>query len=163
MVWVDFTVIGLLAIFLMIGIVRGFNKQFFSFMFWILAIWVGLNFSKEFSFFWGARISYIPARIAASFAGLLVITLIVGTCIRLLLGDVINKAEIGFFGRLGGLIFGFFQGLVVVLLLVILAGLTALPADLWWQESKFLPIFQQIAILLRDHLSSGITEYINYR
>ena len=51
----------------------------------------------------------------------------------------------------------------VVLVLVMLAGLTSLPNDLWWKESKLLPPFQISAIWLRDHIPSGLAEYIHYR
>lgn len=163
MIWVDLTIMALLAVCVVIGFWRGFSKTLFALGFWIFGLWVGLNFSKEFSIFLEPYIHSFPARMTAAFASLLGITLLLGWCISQLLGEVVNKTDIGFFSRLIGMVFGFVQGMVLVLLLVIMAGLTALPKDLWWQESKFLPPFQQVATLLRDHISSGITENINYQ
>jgi membrane protein required for colicin V production len=51
----------------------------------------------------------------------------------------------------------------VVLVLVMLAGLTSLPNDPWWKVSKLLPPFQISAIWSRNHIPSGLAEYINYR
>jgi membrane protein required for colicin V production len=163
MVWVDFTIIGLLAGFWGIGVARGFTRQLYALVFWTLAFVVALNFTKEFSFLLEAKVQRPQFRLVAAFSGLLLITLALGSCIGFLLGEAVNKSEIGFFERFGGMFLGVVHGAVFVLFLVIIAGLTPLPADLWWQESKFLPPFQQVAILLRNHVSSGITEYINYR
>lgn len=164
MIWVDFVIIGLVSIYLITGLMRGFGKEVFSLVFWILGVWVGLNFSREFSRFLEPTIGYPPARIAASFACLFVITLVLGALIGFLLGDeVVNKSGLTFSDRFLGLIFGCIRGLVVVAVMIMLAGLTPLPEDSWWKESQFIPPFQSLALWLRDHNPSGMAGYINYR
>jgi membrane protein required for colicin V production len=81
----------------------------------------------------------------------------------MLLGESIKTTKLTFTERLGGMIIGVFRGMVIVVVLVMLAGLTALPNDLWWKESKLLPPFQIGAIWLRDHIPSGLAEYVHYR
>ena len=163
MIWIDYVIIGLVSFGLIIGLLRGFSLEVFSLVFWVLAIGVGLSFSREFSVFLESTISNSLPKIAASFTLLFLITLIVGSLIRMLLGESINKPELTFMDRLGGMIFGVVHGMLVVVVLVMLAGLTALPDDLWWKESKLLPPFQIGAIWLRDHIPSGLAEYIHYR
>jgi membrane protein required for colicin V production len=164
MIWIDFVIIGLMFVYLIIGFSRGFGKEMFSLVFWILAVWVGLNFSREFSRFLEPTISYPLARIAASFACLLVITLVLGGLISFLLGEeLVNKAGLTFSDRFLGMIFGCVRGLVVVEVMIMLAGLTALPEDPWWKESRFIPPFQSLALWLRDHNPSGMAGFINYR
>jgi len=162
-IWIDYVIIGLVSSGLIIGLVRGFSLEFFSLVFWLLAIGIGLSFSSEFSVFLDSTISNPLPKIAASFLSLFLITLIVGSLIRMLLGEAINKSKLTFADRLGGMIFGIAHGMVIVVVLVMLAGLTALPDDLWWKESKLLPPFQLCAIWLRDHIPSGLTEYVHYR
>jgi len=65
--------------------------------------------------------------------------------------------------RLLGLVFGFIRGAVLVCVLVILAGLTPLPQDTWWKQSRLLPPFQSLALWLKDRMPSNLTGYINYR
>jgi membrane protein required for colicin V production len=163
MIWVDFVIIGLVFIYLVIGLIRGFGKEAFSLVFWVLAVWVGLNFSREFSRFLEPAISYPLARIAVSFACLLVITLILGALISFLLGEEsVNNNGVTVSDRFLGMIFGFVRGLVVVAVMTMLAGLTSLPEDSWWKESQFIPPFQSLALWLRDHNPSGVAGYINY-
>lgn len=163
MIWIDYVIIGLIFIALIIGFLRGFSLEVFSLVFRVLAIGVGLSFSREFSVFLESTISNPLPKIAASFLSLFFITLIVGSLIRMLLGESINKPELTFTDHLGGMIFGIVHGMVVVVVLVMLAGLTALPDDLWWKESKLLPPFQLCAVWLRDNIPSGLAEYVHYR
>jgi len=163
MIWIDYAIFGLVSFGLIIGLLRGYSRAAFSLLFWMLAIVIGLSFSREFSVFLESTINNSLPKITASFALLFLITLSVGALIRMLLGELINKPELTFVDRLGGMIFGLVHGMLVVLVLVMLAGLTVLPNDLWWKESKLLPPFQICAIWLRDHIPSGLAEYIHYR
>ncbi len=163
MIWVDFTILGLLSVFPIIGLIRGFNKVGYSLFFWVLALGVSLNFSREFSTLLVSSIKDSSLRILASFVALLTITLLLGGSISLILGTALRNTHISILNRIGGLILGVIHGFIVVLTLVVMVGLTDLPKEIWWQESTWLPIFQHFAILLRDHISSGITENINYK
>jgi membrane protein required for colicin V production len=163
MIWIDFTLIGLVFIFFVIGLLRGFIKEVFSLGFWILAIWVSLNFSREFSGFLASAISYPPTRIIASFMVLFAITLCLGSLISFLLNILIKSTGLTFMDRFGGMILGVVRGMVVITVVVILAGLTPLTKDSWWTESTMIPPFQSLAVWLRDHISSGVAEYIIYR
>jgi len=163
MIWIDFTLIGLVFIFFVSGLLRGFTKEVFSLVFWILAIWVSLMFSREFSGFLESTISHPSARMVASFVALFAITLSLGGLIGFLLSVLAKKTGLTFMDRFGGMVFGGVRGMIVVTVVVILAGLTPLPKDSWWTESTLIPPFQLLAVWLRDHLSSGMAEYISYR
>ncbi|MGZ5007484.1 MAG: CvpA family protein [Methylobacter sp.] len=163
MIWIDFTFIGFVFISVVTGLLRGLGKEVFSLVFWILAIGVGLMFSREFSAFLESIISHPSVRIAASFMALLTITLSLGGLIGFLLSVLTKKTSLTFTDRFGGMIFGVIRGLIIVTVVVIMAGLTPLPKDSWWTESTLIPPFQMLALWLRDHFSSGMAEYISYR
>ena len=163
MIWIDYVTIGLVSIGLIVGLLRGFRLEIFSLLFWVLATGVGLSFSREFSVFLESTISNPLPKIAASFTLLFLITLTVGGLIRILLGESLKKSELTLTDYLGGMVFGVLHGIVAVVVLVMLVGLTSLPDDPWWKESKLLPPFQICAIWLRDHIPSGLAEYVHYR
>jgi membrane protein required for colicin V production len=163
MIWIDYAIIGLISTALIIGLLRGFSLEVFSLAFWVLATGVGLSFSREFSVFLEAAISQAAPKIAASFTLLFLITLIVGSLIRMLLGEAIKKTQLTFMARLGGMIVGAVHGMVAMVVIVMLAGLTSMPNDLWWAESKLLPPFQLCAVWLRDHIPSELAAYVHYR
>ncbi len=163
MIWIDYVIIGLVFIALISGFLKGFSLEFFSFVCWLLAIGIGLNFSREFSVFLESVIPHPLLKTLASFLSLLLITLLVSRLIQGLLGAAIKKPTLTFTDRLGGMVFGVLRGTVVVVVLVMLAGLTALPNDVWWKKSKLLPSFQTCALWSLDHIPSALAEYIHYR
>ncbi len=162
MIWVDYTIIGLILISSVIGLLRGLIREAFSLVIWVVAIWIGLTFSREFSGFLEGVIEYPSARIAVAFAALFFITLILGALISYLLGELVKKTGLTGSDRFAGMIFGIARGLVVVAIIIMLAGLTPLPEDSWWKESVLIPPFQALAVWLRDHIPSGMAGYVNY-
>lgn len=162
MIWIDYTIIGLILISSVIGLLRGFIREAFSLVLWIFAIWVGLTFSREFSGYLEGIISIPSARIATAFAVLFFITLILGALISYLLGELVKTTGLTGSDRFAGMLFGIARGLVVVAIVIMLAGLTPLPEDSWWKESVLIPPFQSLAIWLRDHIPSGLADYVKY-
>jgi len=162
MIWVDYTIIGLILISSVIGLLRGLIREAFSLVIWVVAIWIGLTFSREFSGFLEGFINYPSARIATAFAVLFFTTLILGALISYLLGELVKKTGLTGSDRFAGMIFGIARGLVVVAIIIMLAGLTPLPEDSWWKESVLIPPFQALAVSLRDHIPSGMAGYVNY-
>ncbi len=163
MIWIDYAIIALIVISSVIGLLRGFIKEAFSLLLWVAAIWVGLNFSREFSGFLDGMISLPSARMAAAFAVLFILTLVIGGLISFLLSALIEKTGLTGSDRFAGMIFGIIRGAVVVSLIIMLAGLTPLPEDSWWKESTLIPPFQSLAEWLSEHVPSGMAGYIHYR
>ena len=163
MIWIDYSIIALIFISLIIGLFRGFIQEALSLVTWVAAIWVGLTFSHELSRFLESFISYPSARIAAAFVILLLLTLIVGSIIGFLLGELVKKTGLTGSDRFAGMIFGIGRGILVVAVLVMLAGLTPLPEDPWWKESQLIPAFQSLAVWLREHLPEDIAGYFQFR
>ncbi|MDP2100607.1 MAG: CvpA family protein [Methylobacter sp.] len=154
MIWVDFTLGGVIFITLVIGALRGFIKEIFSLLFWLLASWVSLTFSHAFSFFLPLAIHQPATRLAASFIALFAITLALGGLIGFLLGALVKKNQLDFIGRFGGMVSGLLRGIIAVLAVITVAGFTPLPNDSWWDKSVLIPPVQSLALYLRGHVRS---------
>ncbi len=163
MIWIDYAIIGLIAISAILGLMRGLVREVFSIATWVAAIWVGLSFSRELSFYLRTLIEHPAGRMAAAFAGLVVITLIVGGLVGYFVRQIIDKTGLTGSDRLAGLVFGIARGMVVIAMLVLLAGLTPLPNDSWWRESTLIAPFQSLALWLRDQAPAGVAGFVAYR
>ncbi|WP_411725325.1 CvpA family protein [Methyloglobulus sp.] len=163
MIWVDIAIIALLAIHIVAGVIRGFSQEVFTLIAWVAGIFVAWLFSQDFAIFLLKVFSPPSARLAVAFVSLILITVVIGAIIKVLLAKAVKKTGLNFLDRLGGLLLGLVHGLVVVFVLVVVAGLTALPKDRWWQESKYIPPFQSLAILVKDNIPSTVASSINYR
>ena len=162
MVWIDYIIIALIAISSLIGFLRGFIKEVFSLVVWIFAIWVALTFSREVSVLLEGLISYPSARIAGAFALLFFTTLILGALINYILSELVKKTGLTGSDRFIGMLFGIARGLLVVVIIIMLAGLTPLPEDPWWKQSILIPPFQTLSVWLGDHIPESLAGYVNY-
>ena len=163
MIWVDYAVSFLVVASALIGLLRGFVKEAFALVTWVIAIWVGMQYSRDFAVLLQDTINFPSARIAASFGLLFFMTLILGALISFILNQLIEKTGLTGSDRLLGMLFGIIRGAVLVSLMVMLAGITPLPEDPWWKQSLLIPPFQSLAIWLKDHIPSALTGYIHYR
>lgn len=162
MIWIDFAIIGLVFIYLIIGLARGGSKEIISLLSWFLAIGIGWSFALEFSDFLETAIKHLPSRIAASFIGLIVITRIFTSFIFFLMNEKTKKTRISFADHFSGMLVGIIRGLVVASAIILLGGLTPLPEDSWWRESKLIPPFQSSAVWIRDNIPSRVAGYIRF-
>ena len=129
---------------------------------WSLASTIAWFFADDFNLLVSSSISDPKLQLAASFAILLLIALIAcGLVLFLMLYDK-NKSRFSIINHIVGIPFAFLRGLLWVNLVLILAGLTSLPQESWWQKSKVIPPFQASAIWLKTHFPSGFSSHIRY-
>ena len=164
-IWIDYSIVILIGVTLSIGTMRGFSREVVSLLCWVVGFWTSLHFSVSVS---TILQSFIPApnkRLAVTFIGLLVLTILAGSLLQHWLTNRFKQTynHTAIMERLGGLICGIVQGVVVTTIIVFLAGLTKLPINLWWQESSLLPSFQFLAIWLRDHVAAQMAHTLIYR
>lgn len=163
MIWVDYAISAIVLISAVIGLLRGFIKEAFALFIWVVAIWVGVQYSRDLSLLLQKSISYPSARIATAFAGLFIATLILGGLISFILNHLIEKTGLTGTDRLLGMVFGLMRGAVLVAVMVMLAGVTPLPEDPWWKQSLLISPFQSFAVWLKNHIPSELAGYINFR
>ena len=160
--WVDFVLLGIIGVSLLISLVRGFVREAFSLAAWILAFWVSWTFFRELAVHFEPWVSVPTLRLALAFATLLLVTLILGAMVNFLASQLVEKTGLSGTDRLLGMFFGAARGILLVAILILLAGLTPFPGDPWWQESRLIPYFQELAVWLRGFLPVDVAELFNY-
>lgn len=164
-IWVDYSIVTLIGVTLSIGTLRGFSREVVSLLCWVVGFWTSLHFSVAVSAALQTFISSPNKRLAVTFIGLFVSTILVGSWLQQWLITRFKQTynHTAIMERLGGLTCGIMQGVVITTLVVFLAGLTKLPTYLWWHESSLLPAFQLLAIWLRDHVAAQMAHALIYR
>ena len=162
LIWVDLVILGIILVSTIISLVRGFIREAFSLAVWILAFWVSWTFFRDLSVRLEPWIQTPSVRLGVAFAGLMVLSLVIGGLINYLVIRLIQSTGLSGSDRFIGMIFGAARGVLVVAVLVLLAGLTPVPADPWWQESKLIPYFEELALWLRDMLPSEVADKFQF-
>ncbi|HEC17191.1 MAG TPA: CvpA family protein [Sedimenticola sp.] len=162
MIWVDYVIIGIMALSALISLVRGFMREALSLAAWILAFWVSWTFFRDLAIHFEPWIDVPSVRLGVAFLLLLLSTLIVGGLVNYLVGQLVEKTGLTGTDRMIGVLFGAARGALLVGIMVLLAGLTAIPADPWWHESLLIGYFQDLALWLRDLLPPDIAAKFRY-
>lgn len=160
MIWADYALLGLVGLFVLIGLWRGSRLELYSLCVWLLGIVVGFVFCRELAWLLTATVASPVWQLAVAFSSLLALTLGLGSIISYLLGESLARSS--FFGHLLGAVVGGLRGLVVVFVIILLAGLTALPTEAWWHEARLIVPFQKLVLRIRYVIPNELARCINY-
>ena len=162
MIGVDYAILGILLISSFISLVRGFVKEALSLVGWVLAFWVSLSFAVPLSKLFESSSDDTTLRLIIAFVVLFVLSLIVSAVINFFASRLVQRTGLTGTDRFLGVIFGFLRGAVLVSVLVLLAGLTTLPKEDWWDDSFLLFRFQAIAMWVRELLPGDVAASFNF-
>lgn len=164
MIWVDAGIVGVIALSAGISFMRGFVKESLSLAAWILAFWVALTFAYRLAGLpWvQAQIDSATLRVVVAFVLLFLLTLFAGSLVNVLFGKLVRKSGLSGTDRMLGVVFGIVRGVVVVSVLVLLAGLTELPREPWWDQSLLIGHFQQVALWMKGFLPADIQQNFEF-
>ena len=160
--WIDVVIIALIALSAILSLFRGFVKEAVALVTWLVALWVAMAFYEDLAAILSQWISLPSAQRITAFAVLFICVLLLGAIVNFLASKLVNKTGLTGTDKLLGIVFGVARGGVIVAILVLLAGLTPLPQDPWWQDSQMLGYFQELAMWMRSYLPNEIADTITY-
>jgi membrane protein required for colicin V production len=160
--WLDLVIIAIIVISAVISLFRGFTKEAISLVTWILAFWLSLAFSTRLAGMLPDSITSPTARIAIAFAGLFVLTVILGGIVNFLISSLVEKTGLTGTDRALGMVFGIVRGGLLVVVLTLLAGLTTLPREQSWNQSLMIGQFEKGAIWLKGYVPDSLSKEISF-
>jgi membrane protein required for colicin V production len=156
----DYVILGVIALSALIGVVRGFVREVFSLISWILAFWLAFTYASAASVYFETYLDASTLRIAAAFTILFVGSLIVLTITSFLIYRLLSISGVSGSDRMLGAVFGLCRAAAIVAGFMLVAGVTPLPEEPWWRESMLMKYFQPLTLLLRDLLPSAVSEQL---
>ncbi len=162
MIWVDYALLVVITLSALFSLLRGFVREAISLFGWILAFWVGLSFSRPAGVYLEPYIAIPSVRLAAAFFALFLSILLLTAIANFIAGKLVDKTGISGTDRVLGMVFGAARGVIIVSVLVLLAGLTALPQDPWWKDALLLGYFERVAVEIRSYLPADLAVYFNF-
>jgi len=156
-------VLAIIAISILVGAIRGFVKEAFSLAVWAAAFLVAFQFSGVLAMQLENHIELPSARTSLAFASLFILVLLVGGLVTFLVGKLVEKTGLDGTDRLLGGVFGGVRGLAIVLAVILVAGLTPVPQDPWWQQSKAIQSLMPLAEWSAQFLPDYILEHLELK
>jgi membrane protein required for colicin V production len=160
MPYADYVVLAIVVISMLVGAIRGFVKEAFSLLVWAAAFLIAFQYSGTVALQLESHIELPSARTSLAFAGLFLSVLLVGGLLTYLVGKLVEKTGLSGTDRLLGGVFGGVRGLALVLVLMLVAGLTPVPQDPWWQQSRTIQSLMPLAVWTSKFLPGYILEHL---
>jgi membrane protein required for colicin V production len=140
----------------LISLVRGFVKESISLASWILAGFIALRYFPPLADLLEPYIESPTIRNATGFAILFVTSLIIGAIINYMASQAVSKTGLTGTDKSLGVVFGAARGMLIVTMLVLLAGLTPMPSEPWWNDSAMIEFFTDMANWIKDVMPQDV-------
>jgi membrane protein required for colicin V production len=159
----DVLLTAVLLLFVAIGAWRGFVREFMALLTWVVgglaAWWLADRVAAELE---GLTSEPILRQVVA-FGLIFLAVFIVGTVISLLINRfVLAQRAFRLPNTILGGVVGGARGVVIVVIVFLLAGLTSLPQRSWWHESLLTPHFERLARFASGYIPSDVARHIRY-
>ena len=161
MTWLDYAVIGVLAISIAWGVWRGLVHEVFSLAGWIMAFLAGNLFAAPLSEFMPAAMRP-EFRVILAFVLIFVAVLVLAALIAALITKFVTVSVLHSLNRWLGALFGLLRGLLIVIVFAMVAGMTSLPRKPVWTESATGYSLAQTVVQLKPWLPPALAARMKY-
>ncbi len=158
----DYAVIAVLGFSLLVGIMRGVLRELILLAGWVAAFVLATAFAGRLTPLMPESLGPMLAPPLAYLVIFIGVLLIAGF-LALLLTLLARSAGMGALNRLMGASFGLVRGLLVVLALVLVGGMTPLPREPFWKNAVSSGAFETAIVALRPFLPDELGQRIKYR
>lgn len=158
----DYFVLFVLCCSIIISTLRGLVKEILSLISWVAAFIVANLYSETLAQWMPDIVSGQVMRLIAAFIVLFIGVKFLMSLLMVAVGSLVRAAGMTPADRgLGGL-FGLARGVVIVLTVVLLCGLTAVPQQPFWRDALFSPMAETAARTAIPFLPGNIARRIHF-
>lgn len=157
----DYVILAVVLLSGLIGLFRGFFREVLSIASWIVAAYVAFLLGPTLADSLADYISTPSVRLAGSYATLFIVVLIVGSVINYFVGKLVKGSGFAGTDKLLGLIFGGARGLIIVLIFIMLANISVISQDPWYQSSKVISYLSPWAEKMKELLPDDLDQHLS--
>lgn len=158
----DFLVLFVLICSIIISTFRGLVKEVLSLVSWIAAFVVANAYGEDLASMLPDVISGNMMRLIVAFIALFLGVRLLMALLSLAVETMVKAGGLTVADRgLGGL-FGLGRGIIIVLAVVLLCGMTSIPKQAFWKEALLSPLAETLALTVRPFLPGDIARHVNF-
>lgn len=162
--WVDYAVLGMIAVSMLISFFRGFVREAVSLAIWIVAVIAALKFAAPVGDLFQAHMASASMRFAVAFIAIFLVIIIIGMIINAIVRMLIDKTGLSIIDRLLGLIFGFARGVLLIAMVLMFVNMSALAKNQdikkSWAVQTMQPLVAWLDGFVPEHVSK-VSAWIN--
>lgn len=158
----DIAVIAILLISVGLAVWRGMVREIFSLASWLGAFWISKEFAGTVSGWLPASVSNPGLRLVIGFISLMLLSLLVFSLLTLLMVHLVKIAGLKTSDRTLGAFFGLVRGVVIVVILVLLGGMTSVPRQPFWREALLSGPLEAVALWVRPWFPAEVERRVSF-
>jgi membrane protein required for colicin V production len=158
----DYLVLGVVGLSILLSVLRGFVREILALVGWVAAFFVAKIYTLQLAPLLPQSIPGESLRLLAAFLILFLTTLLVSSLLAIALAEVFRKIGMGWLDRLLGALFGLARGVIIVGVVVMLCGLTALPREESWRNAMFSAPLEALVLTAMPWMPQGIAKHVKY-
>lgn len=158
----DYAVLGILGLSILLSVMRGFLREVMALLSWALAFWLAALYAGDVALMLPQSIPTQQLRMLAAYALVFFLVFVVMSLLSITIGQFLKVLGVGPLDRLLGAVFGFARGMVIVLALVLVAGLTTVPKEPFWRNATFSAPLEALVSGLKPWLPDALRKELKY-
>lgn len=158
----DYAVLVIVGLSILLSVIRGLVREVLALLAWIVAFVAANLLGGTVAKVMPDAIPTEELKLLAGFVGIFLLALILMSFVTIGVSRLVKNAGLGVEDRVLGSLFGLTRGLLVVLILVLLAGLTSLPTQRVWRDAALSAPLQAFAVEVRQWLPAEVAKRIKY-
>ena len=159
---VDIIVIAILGISIAFGAWRGLVREVLALVAWVAAFLIANLLAPDAAKLVPRAMANEELRLLASFVVVFIAALVGLSVLAILASKLVRIIGLGPSDRVVGGLFGLVRGLLVVMILVLLAGLTTVPRQPMWRNAILSAPLEAFAGYIKAWLPSDLSKRIRY-
>ena len=158
----DYGVLLIIGSSVLLSVMRGLVRELLALAGWIVAFVAANVFSGKVSVWLPESLGSASVRVLVAYVLLFVVTLVLMALLARAARSLVHAAGLSAEDRILGAVFGFARGLLVVMVVVLLAGLTSLPRQPVWNNAMLSAPLEALAVFFKPWLPQYLSQRITY-
>lgn len=159
----DYLALGTIVIFTLLSMWRGVVAEVMGLLSWLVAFVVAQFFAQSVAKSVLAMIEPASLALLVAFVAVFLVVKLVWQLLQTLLTDSAKAVGLGGINRILGGVVGAMKGVLLVVMVVLLSGLTRLPESPEWRQAQTAFVFEGLAEACLPYLPEAMAAKIHYR
>lgn len=158
----DLVVVIIVGLSVLLSLIRGLVREVLALAAWVVAFLAANVAAGEVAPWMPEALPSDELRMLAGFVCVFVVALVAMSVLAILVSRLVKSAGLGVEDRLLGGVFGLARGVMVVMIMVLLAGLTSLPRQAVWRNAVLSDPLELFAIRIKAWLPADLAKRITF-
>lgn len=158
----DYVVIGIVSLSLLFGLWRGVVGEVVALVAWVVGILAAVEFGARVGQSLFSGLTDPAIRTLAGCAVIFLGVLVAMSLVRMAVRSMVKALGLSVSDRLLGMVFGLARGVLVIMVLVGLGGMTSLPKQPWWKEAMLSQPLETAVLVAKQWLPDDLAKRIRF-